>query len=77
MKTTIAITFIIMMLFYIAGMTIKIKPFKISFDTPYSFFGAIFLIIAIGLLNHQSKLKGIEQGRNEIIELLKEISNKN
>ena len=74
MKTIITSTLILAAILYVAGLSINFKPFKISFETPYTAIGLIFFSIALGFWNYQSKLEGRKEGRKEIMTLLEEIS---
>jgi len=73
MKTLMTLLIILVLFGYSAGINISIRPFKISFETPYTAIGVLFLALAIGFFEYQSKLKYKKQGKDEIIELLKEM----
>ena len=74
MKTIITLSLLTAAILYTAGLSVNFNPFKISFETPYNALGIIFFAMALGFWNYQSKLKGKEEGRKEVIELLKEMS---
>jgi hypothetical protein len=62
MKIIIWTILVCIAFWYIAGAHVSFKPFKFSLDTPYTLIGIICLSFAIGFLNHQAKMDGIEKG---------------
>jgi hypothetical protein len=74
MKTIIVLLIYAIIILYVSGIVISFNPFKIHFETPYIAIGTIFLGIAIGFLQYQSKIDGKKEGRKEIIEMIEQLS---
>jgi len=74
MKTIILLVFFVVAMFYIAWTQINIKPFKITFDSPYTAVGIFFLVLAILSFQYESRMKGKEEGRNEVIDMFKDVA---
>ena len=55
MKTTFWILFTVFCLIYSSKPTIAFKPFSIDFESPYTPFGIIFLIISLACFDLQTK----------------------
>lgn len=64
MKTTFWILFFLMLMVYSSKPSITFKPFSIDFESPYTPFGIIFLIISLACFNLQTR-------RDTKIELMK------
>jgi len=81
MKTIIYSIFVIAWLLYLSDMTIKFKPFSISFNSPYLAFAWLFLVMAIVLFQIDSDKKaykrGIDDCVNEITNVLNNKHEKN
>ena len=64
MKTTFWILFTVFCLLYSSKPTIAFKPFSIAFESPYTPFGIIFLILALSCFDLQSR----KNGKLEVLE---------
>lgn len=74
MKTIITLSLLIPAVLYVAGLSISFKPFKLTFETPYSALGLLFFVIALTFWNYQAKLQGKEEGKKEVLEILTKLS---
>ena len=88
MKTTFWILFFLMVMLYSSKPSITFKPFSIDFESPYTPFGIIFLIISLACFNLQTRRdtkreliktyysEGLKEGFDSAIETInKELKN--
>ena len=69
------IILLILVFCYAASITIKIKPFKIAFDSLPSGVGVLLIIFAIACFHYQGYRTGKKEGYKEAIESVKEALN--
>lgn len=76
MKSIITVLIVTGILFYSSGPKIKLKPFSVSFESPYIPFAILFLAVSITLFQISAEKRGYKKGvqdlSDSIIEAIKE-----
>lgn len=70
MKTILYIAIFFVVLFFLAGTTISLRPFKVKIDSPYYAVGVFLMILGLTFISYHNYKRGIKEGQKQVIELL-------
>jgi len=76
MKTTlITLALLILIMLFLAQVSIEFNPFKITFGRPYFAIGWILIIIGVAFIQIDSERKGRKEKLEEVIKQIKDENN--
>jgi hypothetical protein len=70
-KIILGIIVTVAMFLWIGETHLSIKPFRFTITKPYHMIGIFLLVIGISLIQYQSYKKGIKEGSETTIKLIK------